>query len=502
MINDKVVQVRGNDLKAKSVRGMMSLTAGTGVEKGLRFLRYAILARLLIPEELGLMALIIALALSFEAFTEVGIKQSIIQNKRGSEAAYLNVAWWFQCIRGLGLYGLGFLVAPWICQFYFHDRSEILSLYGQSELEVLLRVSFLSILFNCLISPRAHVLEKEFRFSKVVFLLQGSGVVGTLLTIVSVFILRNVWALVIGFTSEVAFRCLLSYVICPFRPLLTIDRESFRDLFKFARGMFGLAILTYVTMQIDVLVLSKVVSSDKVGLYSWALALAVVPREFFRRIIVPLIVPAFSKKQGDKEFLCKGVVTIAMVVSMLCMPFIAFVLTCSDSILSVLYGPRFSAVALPFALLCISSVVLIQGTPLAGVCFALGKPQVHRRYAAIRALLLMALIYPAALFFGLSGTALVVLLSNLGAFVMQVHWVSNLIGLKLRAYALSWMSGMRLSVLVFIVGLLLRFFAGTSDVVNLIVVGLVCLVVCLLNIFRLSPLRNVSQSPRQILYGV
>jgi O-antigen/teichoic acid export membrane protein len=332
----------------------------------------------------------------------------------------------------------------------------------------------------------------------VVFLRQGSGVIGALVSIVLAFVLRNVWALVIGLVSEAIFRCLMSYIMCPFRPRFDIHKESFRDLFRFARGAFGLTILAYIAYHTDILVLSKVVSTDKVGLYAWALALAAMPQQFYQRIITPIMLPAFSEKQDDSHFIGKSMVKLAMVVSMLCLPFLAFVLTCSDSILSVLYGQKFAEVSLPFVLLYINTVIRLQWLALGGVCFALGKPYVNRRYSIVRAFILVGLIYPAVLFIGLPGAALVVLLSSFIAFAMQAHWVCREIGLKFRDYILAWIYRVRLSIWVLAIGLILRFLAGTSDIANLLVVGSACLIVCLLNLFKFRSSRKISQAKDQV----
>ena len=105
-------------LKERAVRGGAWLGAGTGIEQGLRFLRNIILTRLLAPEAFGLMAIVLALNTAFESFTDVGIKQAIVQNPRGQTREYLNGAWWFSCIRAVVLYGLAFWSAPFLERFY------------------------------------------------------------------------------------------------------------------------------------------------------------------------------------------------------------------------------------------------------------------------------------------------------------------------------------------------------------------------------------------------
>ncbi len=328
---------KGNDLRAQCARSGAVLTVGTVAAKGLAFLSKMILVRLLVPEEMGLMVLVLSLTALFETLTEVGIKQSVIQNKDGAKSEYLNTAWWFQSVRALGLYVVAFAVAPSLCRFYFADKPEVLAHHAWPELYLLVRVAFLSILFNGLVSPRAHVLEKEFRFGKAVFLMQGSAILGAGITIVLAFALRNVWAMVIGFASMTLLRCLLSFILCPFLPRLSFDRDSFRSLYKFARGIFGSPILTYIAFNADVLVAGKIVTPQLLGMYGMALALAGIPRELFARIIGPVLLPAFAKKQDDHKTLCATVLRLTGLAALFMSPFAAVAVVCGKTILGIVF---------------------------------------------------------------------------------------------------------------------------------------------------------------------
>ena len=284
----------GDNLKARCARSGVILAIGAVIAKFLGFGSKVILTRLLVPEAMGLIVLILSLTALFEVLTEVGIKQSVIQNTNGAQEEYLNMAWWFQSIRGVGLYAVAFVLSPWICRFYF-DKPELLAMHSQAEIITMVRCTFLVFLFNGLLSPRVHVLEREFKFGKAVLLIQGGAILGSLVTIVLAFVLRNIWAMVIGFVSMGAMRCLLSYIICPFMPRLDFDPASFKEISRFARGMFGLPVLTYVAFNLDVLVAGKLVSTDLLGMYGMALALTFTPRDLFIKIISPILLPAFAK---------------------------------------------------------------------------------------------------------------------------------------------------------------------------------------------------------------
>jgi PST family polysaccharide transporter len=187
------------------VRGGGILTTGSLTENLSRFIRNIILARLLAPEAFGLVATALAAVAVMEAFSEVGFGQSVIQNKDGDKREFLNIIWWLSSLRGLTLYVIGYFTAPVICDFY-----------NNPDLLPVLRTVFLVILFKGLISPRVHVLEKNLQFSRWVIIMQGSGVLGVLVSIVSAFFLYNVWALILGYIFEAMLLCVLSFVLCPF----------------------------------------------------------------------------------------------------------------------------------------------------------------------------------------------------------------------------------------------------------------------------------------------
>jgi lipopolysaccharide exporter len=462
-------KLRGDSLKKRSARGVMVLATGTIVERFLRLLRNMILARLLAPDDFGLMAIVLAASLAFEAFADVGVKQSVIQNKRGAEEEYLNVAWWFQSVRGLVLFLVAFLAAPLISSFYRNPG-----------LLVLLRVTFFGIVFNGLMSPRVHVLEKKIQLGKWVFLYQGSGLVGTLVSLgIAFFVVRSVWALVIGFLVESGMRCLLSFVLCPFLPRISIDRDSLSDILHYTYRMFGIPILAVIAFQLDVLVLGKILPPAQVGMYWLALQLALQTNGLYFKVIYPILLPVFAEKQDDKQSICGGIIKITLWNGILGIPITTFLIVCADAVMSIVYGPKFAAVAVPFGIICIYSFVSIQGSALAQVYFAVGKPHLHRRFVVLRLAILATLIYPGSLLFGLVGAAVVVLLANSIGLCMQVVWMKKPIGLRFVEYASCWLPGLGLALIVLVPVIVLRFFNNGMLFLNIVVGGLACLIACI-----------------------
>jgi O-antigen/teichoic acid export membrane protein len=424
-----------------------------------------ILARILAPDQLGMMALIMGFTVAFEALTEVGVKQSIIQNKQGARADYLNVAWWFQVIRALGLFGIAILMAPWISSFY--ENPELLSL---------LRVAFLAIALRGFVSPRAHVLEKEYKFGWAILLDQGSAVLGAVLTVSLAFVMRNVWALVVGFVAETALLCILSFVLVPFVPRFSVDRQSFGELMKFARGMFGLPLLGAISFQAPVLILGKVISAHELGLYSLAAIFAYIPTDLYTRIVGPVVLPAFSEKQDNKRALCRGVLQMTRYTAVLIIPLITFMACCASELLAVVYGPQYVSMAIPFAVLCVQVLARSEAVPLAGLYLAVGQPHLQRRFSVIRAVGIVGFTYPAAVRFGPVGVVVVVALTSFSVLLMQVFQGRKVIDLDLGRYMRCYVVGMLSAVPIIVAVGLLRIF-GIDSPLPVLSVGFLALVV-------------------------
>lgn len=426
---------------------------GTLGERVLRFLRLLILTRILSPDQFGIIAIIIASLRLLEAFTEVGVKQSVIQNKRGADPEYLNVAWWFQVLRGLGLFIIAMLAAPWISSFY--DKPELLKLF---------QVSYISILFRGFISPRVYVLEKEYRFGRSVLLIVGSSVLGTMITIVVAFTIRSVWALVIGFVGEVVILCLLSYIFVPFLPRFSINGQCLRELMKFARGMFGLPILSWISLGAGVLVLGKIVANEELGMYSLAAHLISLPVILFSRMIKPVLLPGFAQKQDDRDSLYRAVLQITRGVATFGIPLVVFVVSCASGILLLTYGSQYVAVTVPCGILSLLILAQLEAPILSTLYFAVGRPGLHRRYVMLRAAIIVVLIYPAVVHFRLLGAAAVTVGSNYVALLAQVFWCRRVIDIKFKYYMRCYIPGLVLALPVIVIVGLMRLFGVNSPV--------------------------------------
>jgi lipopolysaccharide exporter len=463
----------GETLKAKVFRGGAWLGAGSFTEQSVRFARNIILARILAPEAFGTMAIVLSAGSVVDTITEIGVREAVIQNPRGSESEYLNASWWLAVLRGGPLYVLMFFIAPSIAKFY-----------GNPELAPLLRVTLLSIVFFSLLSPGIYLALKQMKFHKWAVINHGGGICGVLITVGLSFYLRNVWALVIGYASEGFARFVLSYIVCPYFPTFKWDRDAVRDLLHFSKGLFGLSFLNLIFARTDIFVLAKLYPATELGLYAMAIYMAQTPASFVMNMLGQTLLPTFSNIRDDKARTNRILLQVTSVIVLVGRPALAFVFFCGRSLLTLAYGGRYGAASTAlFVAACVALINLINGQ-LTTVFYAGGEPRLHRRSVMIMAAMMVTLIFPFAKHFGLVGGQIACLASIVVGFGFQLVRSRDLFGLRLSKYVGLFAIPLAASVLVGIICISSRAFVLFGRPMFDVLVGLsACLAAYVLTCF-------------------
>jgi len=421
-------------LRAKATRGAMFLGGGSVAEQASRFTRNMLLTRLLAPSAFGVMAIVMSSAAIVGALTEVGLRAAVIQNPRGAEKAYLDAGWWMGIGRSIGTYGIIFAMAPWVAHFY-----------GNLELSALLRVTLLGTLFDGAMSPRSILLQKQMKFGRWVAISNLGAICGVVLTVTLSFILRDVWALAIGYCSEYVFRCLLSYILCPGLPSLDWDRHAMRDLYRYSRAAFGLSFLNLVFARTDIFVLGKLYSSTSLGLYTMSVALVQTPSVFLTAMLAQTLFPSFAHVQDDKERVNRILVEVTSWLILLGLPVVVAIYLCGHSLLSVIYGTRYIAGTRPLAVAVM--VVFLNTLNVAITCVfsGIGRPELHRRAVAASAIVMIVMIYPACKLFGVVGGQVSALIAVSVSYVLQILRMRVLSRLDLLRYGRAFVPAVLVS---------------------------------------------------------
>jgi lipopolysaccharide exporter len=468
-----------DSLLSRSLRSGGILASASVVENLLRFVRNVVLARLLAPDAFGLMATVMAAVAMLEAFSEVGLRQSIIQNNRGSEDDFLNIIWWLSVIRGMIIYCIAYMAAPFIGEFF-----------NRPDSTMILRTGFLAIPFNALVSPRITVLEKKLQFMRWVVLMQGSAVAGIAIAIGSAVYFQNVWALILGYISESVFKCLLSYIYCPIFPVLKFNTVCLKDILSFSRGMYGLPIMMLLFVQTDVIIIGRVLSMELLGLYAIARGLSEIPANFFSKIAHPILLPSFSMLQDNHSKLNNAILDTTNMMATMAIPLFVFFILFSDLLLSLLYGAIYGSMAVTFSILCIYSFVYLCSSIAMSAFISIGMPSLQRTASATRTVLFLVIIYPAVLTLGPSGAAASLLITTIVSLAIQQYYLKNVMMIRVAEYFKTWMLGIKISIIVLIPGITLRIVIKQHDEFVFGSGMILCLIAWIIGIIKMVMLRE------------
>ena len=385
----------------------------------LAVMKSVILARLLAPEMFGLMGLCAIVIGAMETFTRPGIGQALIQRQSSFEEAR-DTAFTLLVVRGFLLAVVLIVLAPYAARYYAAE-------------ELGLMLQFLSIVFvvGGLANINTIARQKELNFRHLTYVNQCSALLGTIITIVAAYVLRSVWALVIGQISTTTIHTLLSYYFIPGKPRLRLNKKIAFELIAYGKFITASSVVLFTATHIDTVVIGKVLGTETLGYYVLAFTFANLVTSNISKLASGIMMPAYSKLQGDIPKLRSAYLRTLNLVSLLTFPATAGVLVTASFIVNTVYGPKWAPAVAPLQILVVfglfRSLAAISGYLFEGI----GKPQISLYSAAGRLVLLGALILPASATFGLTGAAVAVTVAMFLQWIIFLAVMRRVVGITI-----------------------------------------------------------------------
>jgi O-antigen/teichoic acid export membrane protein len=249
-----VVEGYPGSLSGRVAKGASLLLGISFVVRGIRFLATIVLARLLLPEHYGTIA-IASVAIGFgEVLTDFRVNSALVRsNDIGPEQ--LDAAFTLTLLRGVTL-GLATVIAAPFAERYFETPALAVVLYWLAIGPVI----------DGLANPGLVILEKKLDYSTEAWLTVLGSSVTTVLTIAGAFLLRDERALIIGTLAGKLSRTIGSHLVVRRRPRLRT--HGMRELLGFGGWLTASGIVSYINMKIDVVAVGAREDSATLGAYS------------------------------------------------------------------------------------------------------------------------------------------------------------------------------------------------------------------------------------------
>lgn len=377
-----------------AAKGAVLLTALTFIKKFIGIIRNVVLARLLAPEDFGLLALALVLIQGMESLTFVGIDNYLIQNKTISNDLVRN-AWFLNIIRGVLLT----LLALAICPFYSKLVNE------PATLQVLWIVAFNSVLEG-MKNPGSILAEREISFGRISIYEILCAFLEVGVVIVIAWFIRNAEALAWGLLLGTLLKSLLSFFFFPLPGAPQFDWTHQVKLLSVAKHFVVIAVGTLIMVQGDNLIIGALEGSESLGIYVVAYQLAVFPVLFLQDIANRVALPVFSSLQYDEERLRAISSKVVQLQLAVIIPFIVIIAVFAHDLVVTLYGEKWTEAGRVLQAL----VFVTLGKGLTHVCvpyiLGTGAFSFASRMKMLEMMVFLGSVYLGVRFYGLTGAAL------------------------------------------------------------------------------------------------
>ena len=330
-------------LKDKTVKGVAWSGIDNVAQYAVSFIVSIVLARLLTPEDYGLLGITGIFTVVCSALIGGGFGAALIRKKDATDDDY-STAFIVNLGMSLLLYAIIFICAPWIASFF-----------GREELVALTRVVSLGLIIDALSIVQHTRLTKRIDFKTQTKISLASAIISGVVGIVMAFLGCGVWSLVAKSLISQAIRTILLWVFNRWSPKLHFSSNSFKDLFGFAWKMMVSRLLDTVWKELYQLVVAKFYSPGTLGQYTRAKNFSQLFSSNLTTVIQRVTYPVLSDIQDDKQRLVSAyrrIIKTTMFITAICMFSLGAV---SEPLIYCLIGPKWMEAASYLPLICISA---------------------------------------------------------------------------------------------------------------------------------------------------
>lgn len=329
-------------LKNKTKKGLAWSMIERFATQGVQFLFGIILARLLSPDDYGVIAMPLVFLAIAQCIIDSGFSTALIRKPELTEDD-LSTAFYFNIGIGIFCYAVLFFSSPLIADFY---HTPILS--------SLLKVTALAVLFNPLCAVQQAILTRKIDFkTQAIVSLSGailSGIVGLSMAYNGF----GVWSLVFQQVGGYLIRTILLWILGKWKPKRKWSWESFHYLWGFGSKMLGSGLLDTIYNNIYPIVIGKYFSAQDLGNYTRAQQFSSLPSSNVTGVLQRVTFPVLSSIQNEDERLAKNYRKILKLSAFLVFPMMLMLSAVADPLVRVLLTDKWEGSIILLQIICFS----------------------------------------------------------------------------------------------------------------------------------------------------
>lgn len=364
-----------SEVKLTAIKSVKWTSLGEIVSHSLQPLVMLILARLLTPEDFGVVGVAMITIGLAQILQDFGLGKTLIQRETEIDKSAI-IVFWTNLILSILIYLTLFISAPLISNI-FHDN----------RVTNVLRVLCLQIVLTSLITVHQALFQRDFQFKQLFFIRLFSALIPGFVSIPMALTGHGVWSLVFGTLAGATVQVFLFLKSSPWRPNLSYDFQHAKKLFGFSSWVTLEALLSWLIMWGDSIVLGYFLGVKELGVYRVGVTSLMLIFGIFFNPILPVAYSAFSRLQSDHEELRQSFLTMNKLIASISLPLGIGLAVLAQPISLLLFGQKWEGMEIVIIFIGMVNTIawLIGINP--EVYRAMGRPDAETK------LLVVAIIY-------------------------------------------------------------------------------------------------------------
>lgn len=439
----------GRRLQGRVARGLTWTILDTWGRQALNLAVFVILARLLAPEDFGVVALAAVFVALAQLIVDQGLGDALIQRPSVTRG-HMDTAFWVAVATGSLLTVSGIVLAV-----------PLAGLLGEPALQPILQVLSLTFLLSAFSSIQIAVLRRELAFRSlavraIVAALAG-GVAGITLAANGF----GAWALVGQQFTSTLVSVIVLWAVSPWRPGREASRQRFRELFSFGMNVVASDILSFLSRHVDNLLIGVYLGTTPLGFYAVGYRILDVSQTLLVNVARKIAFPAFSRMQLDRDRLRRAYFRMTRIGSIVILPGYVGLAVTAPELTILLFGQRWEPSGTVAAILFLIGPTLSIRAFSGAMLNAVGHPEIVLRLRLITAVT-NVVGFLIAVSFGIVAVASAFVIRGYLLLPLNLYWMRKYAGVPIGEY-LAQLRGLAIATAAMVVPMLAVKFASAAE---------------------------------------
>lgn len=446
------------NLRTSAAAGVRWSAAAEAITVSLHLVQTVVLARLLAPEDFGLMAMTLMVVGLAHAYADLGISNALIY-RQDTTREQLSSLYWLTVISGLATFFLVLATAPLAA-----------ALFGEPRLQDL--VMLVAVVF--LVAPAGQqfqlLLQKHLRFRELAWVEIAAAITGITVAVISALGGQGVYAIVWGHLAGTGVKAGLFFRLgwSEWRPALRFRRSDLRGYVRFGLYQMGERSINYLSSRLDQALIGGLLGAQALGYYHLAHMIVIQPTARLNPVVTRVAFPVFSRMQTEFDALKDGYLLMIRALASVNFPMLFCIAILAPYFLPLFFGEQWSPAIALVQILSLVALLRSTGNPVGALLLARGRADLGFKWNTVILLINIPVLLLGAHWGGVTGVAWALLLYQVSLFFPN-YWflVRSQIGPCFGDYLQAMVPAFLLSALMAAAMLVVTPLGGDPSVLSL-----------------------------------